>query len=196
MLRSEAGFGAAAWLGPDGSWHHLFGRLRPDDSLLEWAREQRVSVVSEPVRRGHAGAALSFESGGGGVLLLAPYSDVPATEVAAMLNAIWGQLEMVGQLADRVAEIENRGQRAEMVMAISRDLGVHLDPENVLAELVERSAALFGAQHAAIFTRLSNGSIRAKTTRNLSAEYIECVEHAAQLPVIKAAFEQHASRRS
>ena len=69
------------------------------------------------------------------------------------------------------------------MMSVSAEFGSQLDPKHVLSQLVERTAELFDADHAAIFSRQPDGSFRIQVARNLSDEFQAVVEHATQLPI-------------
>jgi diguanylate cyclase (GGDEF)-like protein len=125
-----------------------------------------------------------------GVLLLtgSPRSSSPGEE--ALLSAVAAELSMAVMMRERLDEAAEGRRRAELVMAISSDMGSHLDLPRVLTHLVDRATEVFGADRGGIFTSQPDGSFRVRATQNLSTEYRDFVEHASTLPVANLAIEQ------
>ena len=94
------------------------------------------------------------------------------------------------QRAATDALAERRLRHADLLLAISTELGHQLDPNVVLHRLVERTAELFGADRAAIFTRTPLGTFRAQARVNLSDDYCQAIEHSTTRPVAALAFQQ------
>jgi len=98
-----------------------------------------------------------------------------------------------GQPAPRGAIDALAAQRlrhADLLLAISTELGRQQDPNIVLHQLVERTAELFGADRAAIFTRTLAGTFRAKARVNLSDDYCQAIEHSTTRPIAAIAFQE------
>ncbi len=93
-------------------------------------------------------------------------------------------------LSKRLAQAEEQIRRAELLITIGGEIGRQLVPSHVLTRLVERTADLFRADHAGIFTRTPSGNYRADVTRNLSATYVSAVERAPVLPFAALAGEE------
>ena len=192
LLCTKGPYDAATWVGSAGEWRTIHGNMRPDRRLARQVRaRQRVIVRPAGQAAGRASAAMPVGHGdAAGVLLLVKPADRAVADEYGVLSTIAAQLAMGEQLSGRVAEAATGMRRADVLMTMARDLGGQLDPNEVLAELVERAAALFGAQHAAVFSREPDGSLRTSATRNLSAEYCESVAHATQPPVLRTALDE------
>jgi len=90
----------------------------------------------------------------------------------------------------RMVEAAEGWRRAELLMAISSDIGSQLETPKILRQLVERATQLFAADHGGVFSRLSTGQYRAEATLHLSTDFCEFVEHATTLPIGTAALER------
>ena len=88
------------------------------------------------------------------------------------------------------SETDERRRRADLLLAMGTELGSDLDPNVVLTRLVERTAELFGADQAAVFTRSATGTFRPQVKLNLSDEYCRAIEHATTRPVAGVAFDE------
>jgi len=93
-------------------------------------------------------------------------------------------------LARTQAAAEQRLHHADLLLTIGTELGRQLDPNIVLRQLVERTAELFGADRAAVYTRTPAGTYRPAAKVNLSDEYCEAIEHASTRPVAAIAFQE------
>lgn len=88
------------------------------------------------------------------------------------------------------AVAERRLRHADLLLAIGTELGRQLDPNVVLRLLLERTAELFGADRAAIFTRSPAGTFQPQAKMNLSDDYCEAIEHSTTRPVAAIAFQE------
>ena len=93
--------------------------------------------------------------------------------------------------AAAMADADERGRRANLLLAVGTELGRQLDPNLVLTQLVERTAELFNADRAAVFTRALGGAYKPTARLNLSDEYCQALERGTARPVATIAFEQH-----
>jgi diguanylate cyclase (GGDEF)-like protein len=94
------------------------------------------------------------------------------------------------EAATMLADADERGRRAETLLELSAELGRQMDPNLVLSHLVERTAELFHADGAAVFTRTASGSYRPAARLNLSDEYCAALEQATSRPVAALAFDE------
>ena len=92
--------------------------------------------------------------------------------------------------AAALADAKERSRRANLLLAVGAELGRQLDPNVVLNLLVQRTAELFHADRAAVFTRGRGGTYRAAAKLNLSDDYCVALEHATTKPVASIAFEE------
>ena len=92
--------------------------------------------------------------------------------------------------AAALADANERSRRANLLLAVGAELGRQLDPNIVLNLLVQRTAELFHADRAAVFTRGRGGTYRAAAKLNLSDDYCVALEHATTKPVASIAFEE------
>ena len=83
-----------------------------------------------------------------------------------------------------------RLRHADLLLAIGTELGRQQDPNIVLHQLVDRTAELFGADRAAIFTRSAAGTFHAKARVNLSDDYCQAIEHSTTRPIAAIAFQE------
>ena len=93
-------------------------------------------------------------------------------------------------VAAALADVNERAKRANLLLSVSTELGRQLDPNLVLKLLVERTAELFNADRAAVFTRSAAGTYRPVARLNLSDDYCQALEHATSRPVAAIAFDE------
>ena len=93
--------------------------------------------------------------------------------------------------AAAMADANEKRRRANLILEVGTELGRQLDPNHVLNQLVESTADLFSADHAAVFTRVAGGNYRPAARLNLSDEYCQALERATQRPVAAIAFDEH-----
>ena len=106
-------------------------------------------------------------------VLLATVDDGAA--VAAMGDLLLRAADVIGaivQAADAATELDHRIHRAEALGRVAGDIGSRLDPDQVLARLVDHALTMFGGDRAAVFLFDPDGSRRAVASRNLSAAYL------------------------
>src|SRR5689334_16214152 len=80
--------------------------------------------------------------------------------------------------AAAMADAHERGRRANLLLAVGTELGRQMDPNVVLTQLVQRTAELFSADHAAVYTRAPGGGFKPAAKLNLSDDYLQALEHA------------------
>ena len=107
-----------------------------------------------------------------GVLLASSDATGPleATEDLLLRGA-----EVIGSIvraADAATELDHRIHRAEALGRVAGDIGSRLDPDQVLARLVDHAMTMFGADRAAVFLFGEDGSRRAVASRGLSSAYL------------------------
>ena len=85
----------------------------------------------------------------------------------------------------RIVEAAHGTRRAQLVMAISHDLGSQLDLPQMLNQLVDRTQ-LFDADPGGVFTRLPDGGFRAEA-HSISRLSSEWGRARSPLPVVDAA---------
>ena len=90
----------------------------------------------------------------------------------------------------RLAYGDERQRRLESLINATNEMGAQLDAPRVIGQLLDRAVDLMGAQHAAVYSRNSDGSLKTQMTRNLSDDFIEIVEHAHTLPMTARAYEE------
>jgi diguanylate cyclase (GGDEF)-like protein len=191
LLCSEGGYGAAAFVGGDGSVRALSGALHVDRRLLRRAASRHRPVVSAVRQDGTYQVALPVagEDGSGGVLLLAGTPHTRTADEFALLAGVSAQLKVALAFAGQLDQVRQRQQRAELLLSVDSDMSTRLDPSRVLSQLIDRAVQAFGAQHAGVFIRRADGSFRAQVTRNLSTEFCQVIEHAARLPLSSVALD-------
>jgi diguanylate cyclase (GGDEF)-like protein/excisionase family DNA binding protein len=192
VMCSEGGYRAATYIAADGSVVRLIGNLRADQRLSARAvRTGQPSLGRARSGDGRYRVALPVLAGDRElrVLLLEGSTATRTHDEPQLLATIATQLEMAHRTVLQSAESADRHRRAELLMAVSHDIGSNLDPADVLRRLVERVAELFDADRAAILSRMPDGTFQARVARNLSTDFVQCVEHAASLPMSTLAFE-------
>ena len=191
LLCADAGYRAAAMADPDGRVQRLVGRLTFDRRLLEQAARRRRPWVGR-VRGADGTYRVALPIFNDDVhaftLMLEGHADARIPDEPLLLAAIGAQLAVATRMNERLARASEIERRAELVLSVSTDFGSQLEPSRVLAKLVDRTAELFGADHAAVFALTPEGNVRTEIARNLSSEYTHVIEHAPSLPLMKRAF--------
>ncbi len=191
LLCDEAGYGSAALVDGDGRVERVVGRTTVDRRMVDQAVQRRRPQVGR-VRRadGVYRVALPLfvgEQHATTLVLEADNSARPADE-PLLLAAVSAQLSVAAKVDERVARAAETERRAQLVLSVTTEFGSQLEPRRVLAKLVERTAELFGADHAAVFALNADGSVRTEITHNLSVEFTQVIEHASSLPLTHVAF--------
>ena len=124
------------------------------------------------------------------MLLLAGTVDTRNTDEEALLRAVGALLNTAALMRGRIDEALLETRRAQLVMAISNDLGSQLDLSVMLNQLLERLTQLFEADHGGVFTRQPSGTFHSEATLNISPEFRDWAEHTTSLPLMAAAIEQ------
>jgi len=197
VLCCDGGYRAAVYVDQDGRATHIVGRMRSDRRLI-----QRVAELERPLigtgrsREGTYRAAVPVGTARGegraarrGALLLQGTPATRTPDEARLLTGVAAQLSITAALSEQLGEAAERQRRADLLMSMSSEIGARLDPASVLSQLVDRAAELFGADHAGVFSRHSDGVFRPRATRNLSTEFCQILEHASSLPLAAAALE-------
>ena len=193
VLCTVGGYEAAGLLRQDGRVEQLVGRVRSDRRIFEQVSVSGRPIVSRARRqdgRYRAGLPVSGGTGTRAVMLVAGTSATRSPEEDSLLRAVAAQLEIVRLMRARLADASEGQRRTEFLMAISADIGSQLDMASILSQLLERSTKLFRADHAGVFSRLPNGSMRTLAARNLTPEFTERLERATSLPVSAQAFQE------
>ena len=192
-LCEVGGYTAAALAGPTEAQAAVVGRVRPDARLVEHAvasGQPLVSRIHRPEITYRAALPLPSGSHQWQAIVLSGSKETRTPDEPAVLRAVTAQLATTIRMLDRVAEETEARRRAELVMAMTSDIGAQLDLPRVLEHLVDRAMELFGADHAGIFSREPDGSFKVRATRNLSADYRQTIEHLATRPVSQRAFDE------
>ncbi|MBI3745316.1 MAG: GAF domain-containing protein [Chloroflexi bacterium] len=106
-----------------------------------------------------------------GVLLASDVGGDRAATGELLLRAA----EVLGSIvraADAATRLDQRVHRAEALGRVAGDIGSRLDPDLVLARLVDHAMTMFGGDRAAVFLFDPDGSRRAVASRNLSSAYL------------------------
>jgi len=192
LLTAEAGYSAAIDLPARAKSRRLVGTVTTDRRLASRAAERREALTGRPRADGSYTAALPYGSvrDASGVLLLQGTPASRGDDEPQLMAGLMNQLRLVAVLTERLAGIAERQRRADLLMTMGSELGARMDPTAVLSKLVDHATDMFSANHAAVFSRRPEG-YRAQVTRNLSAEFVHCIEHASNLPLANLAVEQH-----
>jgi diguanylate cyclase (GGDEF)-like protein/excisionase family DNA binding protein len=94
---------------------------------------------------------------------------------ASIEDLLRGSAEVLGSIvraAEAATQLEQRVHRAEALGRVAGDIGSRLDPEQVLARLVEHAMAMFGGDRAAVFLFEADGTRRAVASHGLSSAYL------------------------
>jgi len=143
--------------------------VRPGTIAIRRADESGGMVT------GLAGHELACAIPGGdrpwGVLLASDDGADPAASGALLLRAA-EVLGAIVQAADAATRLDRRIHRAEALGRVAGDIGSRLDPDLVLARLVDHAMTMFGGDRAAVFLFDPDGGRRAVASRNLSSAYL------------------------
>jgi diguanylate cyclase (GGDEF)-like protein len=175
----------------EGRVERVVGRVTVDRRLTDHALQRRRPQVGRPRRTdGSYRAALPVFDGERHALtlVLEGAAESRVDDEQLLLTAVHAQLALAAKVGARIALAEETERRSELVLSVSTDFGSQLEPRRVLAKIVERTADLFDADHAAVFALNPDGSVRTEITHNLSPEYTHVIEHATSLPLMKLAF--------
>jgi diguanylate cyclase (GGDEF)-like protein/excisionase family DNA binding protein len=198
VLCTVGGYSSAALIEEGPRAVHLVGRTRLDRRLLTQVRAGDGAVVG-PMHRGEGTYRAAFpvarreptvHDTKPPVLILGGTSTTRNAGELGLLSAVAAQLIAAAHMRGRIREASESQLRAELIMAISSDIGSHLDLPRVLTQIVDRAAELFEADHTGIFSRLPNGQFETRASRNLSADYVQLLEHATSMPITTLAFEE------
>ena len=187
------GYGAASLIGAGETELAIVGRIRPDVRLVEQAQfsgQPAVSRIHRPEISYRAALPVPIGAHRWRAILLGGSKQTRTPGEPALLQAATTQLATALRLLDRVAEESDARRRAELVMAMTSDIGSQLDLPRVIEQLVDRAMELFGADHASVFSRDPDGTLRMRATRNLSAEYRQAIEHLTTRPLTQRAFDE------
>ena len=151
------------------------------DGILGAALEHPGTVLrSDGSERGDgpagiAGALLAVaiqgQDGPWGVLLAATAAAGTTVGPAVLLRAA-DLLGAIVRAADVATEVDLRVHRAEALGRVAGDIGSRLDPDQVLARLVDHAMTMFNGDRAAVFLFGPDGRRRAVASRGLSASYL------------------------
>ncbi len=193
VMCTVAGYTSAALAGAGDRLTPLVGRMRTDRRVVDSVAATRLPTVTRARRDDgtyRAGVPVPGTEGSVRVMLLSGTPETRSEQEEGLLRAVAAQLATAARMRTRMVDAAEGQRRAELLMAISSDLGSQLDLPVVLSELVDRATELFGADHGAVFSRLPNGAFKARATRNLSAEFTQLIEHASKLRVAEVAFDE------
>jgi diguanylate cyclase (GGDEF)-like protein/excisionase family DNA binding protein len=197
VLCTVGGYTSAALVTEAARPTALVGKMRSDRRLVERVRRNCRPIVGS-VRNGQTGyhAALPVDCDpvtddtSRAVLILEGTPETRTAGEPALLSAVSAQLAAAARMRGRMVEASEAQHRAELLMAISSDIGSHLDLPRVLSQLVDRTSEMFGADHTGVFSRLPTGKFQTRATRNLSPAFCQLIEHATTLPITALAFEE------
>jgi diguanylate cyclase (GGDEF)-like protein/excisionase family DNA binding protein len=199
ILCAVAGYRAAALVGDSGRATALVGRMRSDRRVVNQVMTTRMPAIG-PVRRPDpsykVGLPVCAVDGTGlgssatSVLLLDGGADTRTPGEMELLSGVAAQLATANRMRQRITEASAGRRRAELLMAISSDIGSQLDLPHVLSQLADRANDLFEADHTGVFSRMPDGRFTTRATHNLSADFCQMVEHASVLPASALAFEE------
>jgi diguanylate cyclase (GGDEF)-like protein/excisionase family DNA binding protein len=193
VLHHDAGYRAVALVESTGGIRPLVGRVTADERAIQHALRAAQPLIGRAAGSGGGYRAvvpilLGDERFGG--LVLAGSDKTRSPEEGGLLTVLAAQLALALHLRGEVDRASEARRRAELLMAVSSEMSSQLDLTRVLDQLVRRAAELFGADHAAVFSRRPNGILYARATHNLSHAFLQIVEHASRLPVSEAAFNE------
>ena len=193
VLCTVGGYEAAGLVGRDGRVEHLVGRTRFDRRVFDQVVASRRPVITR-VRRGdgtyRAGLPVALPDETTSVMLTQGTSGTRPAFEDSLLRAVAAQLATAARMRARLLQATEGRRRAELLMAISSQIGSPLDTSSILSQLLENATELFGADHGGVFSRLPNGSFQTLATHNLTPEFCELLEHATNLPVSALAFQE------
>jgi diguanylate cyclase (GGDEF)-like protein/excisionase family DNA binding protein len=108
----------------------------------------------------------------GVLLVVADESVDPATATDGLLVRAAEVLGAVVRAADVATDLDQRMHRAEALGRVAGDIGSRLDPDQVLARLVDHAIAMFAGDRAAVFLYAPDGTRRAVASKGLSTAYL------------------------
>ncbi len=194
LLHRDAGYRAVARVTSTGAVEQLVGRVSVDQRATGHALRGNQPMIGRAAGSGggyRAVAPIVFGEERFGGLVLAGSDRTRSTDEGGLLAVFAAQLAVALHLRSQVDRAAEAQRRAELLMTAGHEMSSQLDPAHVLEQLVGSAAELFGAEHAAVFSRRPNGLLYARATHNLSHGFVQIVEHAARLPVSEAAFNEH-----
>ncbi len=120
--------------------------------------------------------AIPGSTGPWGVLLAVTGAALPSQSTSDLLLAAADTVGSIILAADAATDLDHRIHRAEAIGRVASDIGSRLDPDQVLARLVDHAVAMFGADRAAVFLYQPDGSRSVVASRGLSAAYLAAVQ--------------------
>jgi len=194
LIATRLGYVAATFVAADGSHRPLLGTLAADRRLIRAAAHGQAVVIRGDRRApGAATVALALGTAGraAGSLLFHRSSSplIPDELEIEVLSALAAELCAADEAHHRRRTIDERRRRVERLLALSTDIASELNLPRILEQLIDYAMDLFQADHASILRRRPDGGYTLAVTRNLSAAFIESVEHAPKLPLTAHAFE-------
>jgi diguanylate cyclase (GGDEF)-like protein len=193
LLKVKAGYESVTFRSADGTSLRLVGRLVAGERLSRAAQESQ-SVVVGPPRGQRSTTSIALPIGGmpGGTLLVRRSANSrPASELE-LLTAVGAQLASALDTQRQLEAAMERQSRAELLLAISRDISSQLDLEAVLSRLLQVAADLFGVDHAAVLRRLPEGRFMVLMSHQTDPAMVTAIEHAPSLPLVAQAFDSGA----
>ncbi|MEO6350574.1 MAG: GAF domain-containing protein [Candidatus Limnocylindrales bacterium] len=194
VMCTVGGYSAAALVGENTRPTTVVGRMRSDRRIVgQVMSTHRPSVgpLRGPDPGYKAGLPVCGVNGAGiSVLLLEGDSQTRTGSEMELLSGVAAQLATASRMRARILEASAGRRQAELLMAISSDIGSQLDLPHVLTQLADGANDLFEADHTGVFSRMPNGSFKTRATHNLSADFCQMVEHAIKLPASAVAFEE------
>ena len=193
LLHREGGYRAVAFVDRAGAVRQLVGRVTVDERAAQHALRGGQPTIGRAAGSGGGYRAIIPITLGDepfGALILAGSDRTRSTDEGGLLTVLAAQLALALRLrsaADRASEAR---RRVELLMAVSSEMSSQLDLAHILDQLVRRAAELFGADHAAVFSRRPTGAMYARAAHNLSHAFLQILEHTATLPVTEAAFDE------
>lgn len=193
LLHRDAGYRAVALVKSTGAVEQLVGRLSADQRAIQHALRGSQPMIGRAAGSGGgyravAPIVLGEEHHGG--LVLAGSDKTRSTDEGGLLAVLAAQLAVALHLRAQIDRAAEAQRRAELLMTAGNEMSAQLDPAHVLGQLVGSAAELFGAEHAAVFSRRPNGLLYTRAAHNLSHGFLQIVEHASHLPVSQAAFSE------
>jgi diguanylate cyclase (GGDEF)-like protein len=156
-------------------------RYRAEDLRRFLDHAKRSAVETDPAQTGAVASAQKRRR---------TAATAAASSKQAAAADVAGLIREVEETRARLADSQERQRRLELLMTASSEIGAQLDTPRVLGQLLDRAVELMGADHAAVFTRNHDGSLKTLKTRNLSDDFIQMIEHAHTLPISAQAFEE------
>ncbi len=119
--------------------------------------------------------AIPGSDGPWGVLVVVTGAALPSQTTSDLLVAVSDVLGSIVRAVDAATDLDHRVHRAEAIGRVAEDIGSQLDPDQVLARLVDHALAMFGADRAAVLLFEPDGTRTAVASRGLSAAYLASV---------------------